>query len=214
MMRWSSMTEAVGRLIWPRGFQCLRCGCLSGGEAICSGCRAELNALICREMVESCGSALWHRGAARDLVLRLKFGCEADCASVLAGFMMETAALMELPPETVLTWVPMPDDRFRERGIDHAQLLCRAVAALLKLPVQPLLRRTGYRLHTQKGLNAHSRRKNLLGAFAAAGKISAPVLLIDDVYTTGATAFACTQALLEGGAPSVQVLTAARTPRK
>ena len=59
-----------------------------------------------------------------------------------------------------------------------------------------------------EGLNAAQRRKNLHGAFAAAARISTPVLLIDDVYTTGSTTETCAGALRAAGAPEVFVLTA------
>lgn len=56
--------------------------------------------------------------------------------------------------------------------------------------------------------NAAQRRKNLHGAFAATARISTPVLLIDDVYTTGSTTETCAGALRAAGAPEVFVLTA------
>ena len=75
------------------------------------------------------------------------------------------------------------------------------------MPYQPLLIRTR-ETATQQGLNAAQRRKNLHGAFAAAARISTPVLLIDDVYTTGSTTETCAGALRAAGAPEVFVLTA------
>lgn len=93
------------------------------------------------------------------------------------------------------------------RGIDHGRLLAEAFAQRRNLPCQPLLIRTR-ETATQQGLNAAQRRKNLHGAFAAAARISTPVLLIDDVYTTGSTTETCADALRAAGAPDVFVLTA------
>ena len=93
------------------------------------------------------------------------------------------------------------------RGIDHGRLLAEAFAQRRNLPYHPLLIRTR-ETATQQGLNAAQRRKNLHGAFAAAARISTPVLLIDDVYTTGSTTEICADALRAAGAPEVFVLTA------
>ena len=116
---------------------------------------------------------------------------------------------MKLPPDVVLTWVSMPKRRYLERGIDHGRLLCEAVGRRLNLPVQPLLERTG-KLHTQRGLTREERLRNLSGSMICNEEIKGPVLLIDDVLTTGATASACAETLMRAGAPAVYVLTATR----
>jgi ComF family protein len=104
--------------------------------------------------------------------------------------------------------------RERERGFNQAAVLGRALARLNDLPfdVWSLARN----LHTERhraGMDARARRESVEGAF----KVERPrlvegerVLLVDDVYTTGATASACALALKEAGALEVFVLTVAR----
>jgi len=207
--------RAMGRtaldFIWPEGVFCLSCQMLSRGEALCPACQKELHRL-CLDTEEDDESvffrAAWrHDGPARTLVLRLKHRNEAAAARVLAQGMAQAARRMALPPGTVLTWVPMPTRRQRMRGIDHGFCLASALGKELGLPVRPLLRRTRSTA-IQARLDRQQRRTNLLHAFGALEAIDFPVLLVDDVYTTGATANACTEALLAAGAPWVKVITA------
>ncbi len=189
---------------WPRGMACLCCGEASSGALLCEDCQRELDTL----RLPDDAAAVWqYEGCARQLVIGLKHRCMADCAEVLAEGMAGRIRLMDLPPDTVLTWVTMPDKRRRERGIDHGRTLCEAAAVRLHLPARQMLTRTRS-IHTQQGLNRAERLANLSGTFRCEGPIATPVLLIDDVTTTGATLQACSEALRRAGCPAVYVMTA------
>jgi len=110
------------------------------------------------------------------------------------------------PDAEVLTFVP-DGGRRRTRGYHPAEQLARALAAAWTLPCEPLLdRRGGGR---QRGLSRDERRRNVAHAFVARSGGARSVVLVDDVYTTGATAHAAAAAL--GG--RVEVVTFARTVR-
>ena len=113
--------------------------------------------------------------------------------------------------DAVVTYVPA-GRAAAKRGFDHAGLIARATADALGLASARLLvrAREGPR---QADVPLERRRENVAGRFAAK-LVARPVLLIDDVYTTGATAEACAVALTDAGAPSVDVLTWARTLRR
>ena len=110
--------------------------------------------------------------------------------------------------------VPLHADRERERGFNQAGVIARELARLSRLPLDE--HSVVRRLHTERhraGMDAKSRHQSVGDAFAVrhrdliAGK---RVLLVDDVFTTGATASACAKALIEVGADAVFVLTIAR----
>lgn len=207
-----ALGRLLGDLIWPQGVLCLACRRPSGGEHLCPACQQEMARLHLDEDYthdpQAFFRAVWkHDGAARALVLRLKHHNEAVAARVLAHSMAEAVHCMELPADTVLTWVPMPAKRRMTRGIDHGFCLASALGEELHLPVRPLLRRTRATA-AQARLDHQQRRMNLVNAFAALEEIHSPVLLVDDVYTTGATATVCTDALLAAGSPWVKVITA------
>ncbi len=209
MMRWLRVLEDV---LWPRGLKCLCCDDLSEGELLCPACRRELQGI--RLSPQNAGddlvrSVFRYDGKAKQLVLMLKMECVADAAEALAEEMAEAVKAMALPPDTVLTWVTMPERRRRERGIDHGRLLCLAVGKRTGIPVRQLIVRTG-RMHTQRGLTRSERMRNLSGTIACPERIATPVLLIDDVLTTGATASACASALMAAGSPSVYAVTATK----
>jgi predicted amidophosphoribosyltransferase len=114
------------------------------------------------------------------------------------------------PPDAVLTFVPSDPERRRLRGEHPAEALARALGARWQLDVAALLaRRPGNR---QRGLPYASRRANVRGAFSsrhAPGRI----VLVDDVYTTGATVNEAASALRRAGARHVEVVTFARAVR-
>jgi ComF family protein len=109
--------------------------------------------------------------------------------------------------------VPVPADRDRwlKRGHHAATGLAHELAARWDLPLEPLLARTRPSTR-QRGLDDAARRRNVRDAFRADAAPPA-VLLVDDVYTTGATVNAAASALRKAGARRVEVVTFARTIR-
>jgi predicted amidophosphoribosyltransferase len=111
----------------------------------------------------------------------------------------------------VVTFVPA-GRRARARGFDHAELIARATARSLRLPLKMLVVRAGDGPR-QADVPLDERRANVRRRFVAKPN-DGRVLLVDDVFTTGATAEACSLALLTAGAESVDVVTWARTLRR
>lgn len=210
LLRW------LDEVIWPRGLQCLCCDVNSEGQLLCPDCRKALTAMKLPENEqgdEGIRSVYRYDGIVRQLVYMLKLDCQTDAAEVLAEDMADAVRAMNLPENTVLTWVTMPELRRKKRGIDHGRELCEAVARRVDRPVRQLLVRVGNG-HTQRGLNREKRLKNIARSIRCDQQIDVPVLMIDDVLTTGATASVCAEALRRAGAPQVFVLTACRVVLK
>jgi predicted amidophosphoribosyltransferase len=134
----------------------------------------------------------------------------------LRGLAREAGALVAevvvRPRAYTITFVPPDVDRVLKRGHNPAEGLARALEASWRLPVVALLERTGQSL-PQRGLSLADRRRNVRGAFQPRGPAPARVALVDDVYTSGATATAAASALRKAGARHVEVITFARAVR-
>ena len=119
-------------------------------------------------------------------------------AAVRFGERIRTAGIQRIVP------VPIHSSRLRKRGFNQAGELADRLSKELQIPAARLLLRVK-KTDPQKGLGAGGRLKNLEQAFLAlpeAGSFER-VLLVDDIYTTGSTAEACTRALLKAGVKKV-----------
>jgi predicted amidophosphoribosyltransferase len=116
------------------------------------------------------------------------------------------------PDASALTFVPPDRDRNLRRGYHPAARLAHELGERWELPVVPLLARSGSS-RRQRGLALKARRGNVAGVFRAPGTAPTTVALVDDVYTSGATANAAASALRKAGARRVDVVTFARAVR-
>jgi predicted amidophosphoribosyltransferase len=131
----------------------------------------------------------------------------------LAGVVADlVAAVVPRPPARSITFVPPDGERSLRRGHHPAQRLAEELGRRWELPAVALLGRTG-RIERQRGLTLAARRRNVRGAFRPMGRAPPAVVLVDDVYTSGATANAAASALRRAGARSVEVVTFARAVR-
>lgn len=211
---------------------CAACGDPSDGE-LCETC-AEQVAVLSAPMCDRCGApARADRDAcpcadlmgfrrarslvvfaqpARSMTLALKRRARRESVDAVGSLLAALAVREGLgPDDAVVTFVPAGRTATR-RGFDHAELIARSTAAHLRLPAGRLLVRA-HEGPRQADVRMSERRANVAERFRARAVVR-PVLLVDDVFTTGATAEACAVALRRAGAPAVDVLTWARTLRR
>jgi predicted amidophosphoribosyltransferase len=153
-------------------------------------------------------AAVGYDAAARRLVHAWKERGLRRLATEAAQLVAERLARPEVD---ALTFVPADRSRRLERGHNPAERLALELAALWELPCLPLLERT--RGGRQRGSTAAERR-TVRGAFRATGQAPRKVAVVDDVYTTGATAAAVATALRAAGARRVEAVAFARALRR
>jgi predicted amidophosphoribosyltransferase len=148
-----------------------------------------------------------YRGEGRAVVAAVKF--RGDCGPLpwVARVLVDQLASSAPSAPALVTWVPATASHRRARGVDGTELLARAVAAELGRPVRRLLRRGPG--PPQVGRDAVARRSG--PDLDCPEALTGPVLVVDDVVTTGGTATAAGRALRAAGATSVWFAAIART---
>jgi ComF family protein len=191
---------------------CWKCGVLAPGavpeekrvEVCCRRCDAEPFTAA-----RACGA---YEGALRASVLFLKR--EPHVATRLARLLFDTQRREPLGSATRIVPVPLHPERLRERGFNQAAMLGHALAERAHLPLDEWsLVRTVHIERHRAGMDSRARRETVESAFQVRRTRLVEgerILLIDDVFTTGATVSACASALKEAGAQDVFVLTVAR----
>ena len=182
---------------------CPRCGAPLGGHAACAECRGSMFAFSAAR----CAATL-EPPVSRAVVL-LKDGGERRYAGVLAELLAGCAGGW-LDPEDVLVPVPASPSAVRRRGFDHAADIARELGRCVDLPVLRPLRST--RGADQRALGRSDRFANRQGAFEVDGACGLrQAVLVDDVFTTGATFDAAARALTGAGVTRVRALAVARS---
>ncbi len=161
-------------------------------------------------------------GSVRELVHQFKYGKDISLRGALGDLLQRALQDPRLQKEDLRGWclVPVPLHRIREheREFNQSWELCRQLARRTGIPALQVLRRK-HHTDKQSRLTRAQRLENLRGAFALRRGFQGPesplkngkVLLVDDVFTTGATTDACARVLRrEGGAQKVVVIAVAR----
>ena len=192
---------------------CWKCGSPTKG-GIANGKREQVRCHRCDQnsftAARACGL---YAGALRASVLALKR--EPYISPRLEKLLIETQTRSPLYGSTLIVPVPLHPRREKARGFNQAAVLAHKLAKTTRLPLDELsLVRTSHSDRHRAGMDAKGRRETVEKAFVVryprliAGEC---VLLVDDVFTTGATVSSCASALLAAGAKEVFVLTIART---
>lgn len=189
------------------------------GDPACDrcGCPGVLDVSAC----PNCREKTWHfdrlivpwpfGGEVQDLLHGLKYEGKTYVAPVLAEAIAERIRQVGYDKNSVVVPVPLHAARLRERGYNQSRLLAAGIARTLGLTTRLALRRVRP-TETQTELGLEERVRNVDGAFRVrknhwvAGQ---PILLVDDVCTTGSTVNACASVLLAAGAAGVTVVAAA-----
>jgi len=196
------------------------------GEPCCAGCGEPFDhdpgpgarcgaCLRDRPMIDGMGAAVAYGDIARRIALKLKYAGRPGLAETIARQMIRL-----VPPGGDAIVAPVPLHRWRiwRRGYNQSALIARAIASKQRLQLELDLVQRRRATPILRGMGPAARAKAVRGAFAVAperreGLKGRSVLLIDDVYTTGATANACARALKRAGAADVRLICWARVLR-
>lgn len=218
------MQDTLINLIFPH--YCCACGKI--GALLCDRCRNDIISdgygmcVICRLPVQStealCKSChasysrAWcvaaHEGSIRRLISDFKFE-RVKAAGQLLGSLLADAT-PELPADVTIVPVPTVAQHIRQRGYDHCALIARSFADAKKVQYAEVLSRQSSA--TQRGAGRRDRLTQAKNAFAVARPVTGTVVLVDDVFTTGATLRYAAEKVREAGASDVWIAIVSREP--
>lgn len=227
-------------LLFPPDIKCLVCGCELDGEnsvnGFCNSCYAKMQFIvnpcaICGDTMHNeniicvnCKnrkttyfynntSVFEYSGIIKNLIVSAKFDGKRYLAKSMAKFMADSFNFNKFKCD-IITFVASGTKRTKQRGYNLSELIATEFAKLVNLPTLATLVRV--KESEQKDKTFSERQKNISGAFETAPNLNLKgknVLLIDDVYTTGATMNECARVLKLAGANEVFGLTFAHTPK-
>jgi ComF family protein len=165
-----------------------------------------------KRVIERNWSLFAYNHSMKTLLHEIKFQGKRALLNLFLKSMFEFADSGELSAFDCLIPVPLDAKRLWERGFNQSEALASMLGSALQTPVRKELRKSRVTL-PQSSLDRRRRLENLDGSFYVpnpARVLGRRVLLVDDIYTTGATADECARTLLAAGADSVHCFTLAR----
>ncbi|HET7269832.1 MAG TPA: ComF family protein [Rubrobacter sp.] len=225
---YESYVASLADLFYPQ--RCVGCGRRSSdvlcrtcfdalplvGHPVCGRCGlpTAFETFVCEQCknvdfgFESARAPLKYDGVGKEIVHALKYrGYKRVVEKLAAPLMLQV--LDETRFDAVVP-VPLHRSRLRKRGFNQAELLAHGVAEKINATVSDTLK-VVRSTRDQVELSAAQRRANVAGAYSARKSICGKVLLVDDVFTTGATMSACAGTLVRAGANEVHALSLCRT---
>lgn len=195
-------TKCSEKLDWIKGATCRTCGGplseFAEGE-VCYNCEKQVSYL------SDCEACFGYSGLGKDLIMDLKYNRKTYLGIPLAEMLGDVIGASYAYAFDIIVSVPLHRKRLAQRGFNQMDLVGEPLSVKLAVPYvgAALVRSTN--TPRLKNLDRHDRKEVMEGLFSAKKEcvLGKRVLLIDDIYTTGATMNACAKALLEAGALNV-----------
>lgn len=187
---------------YPREPLCLRCGCeiTDAEQELCADCSSHTRSYV------KGFPAMKYQYPLDESIAAFKYHNEREHAVFYANEIVRRhgKALLGLGIDTMIP-IPVHKKKLQKRGYNQAEVLAAALSDRLSIPVETELLVRAVNTEPQKSLDPEHREQNLKKAFQCTKKSVSykKVLLVDDIYTTGATIEACTKCLHAAGIPEV-----------
>ena len=218
-MRPSDLKENIrffADTLMPGPYQCYLCDeeDMIGEDGLCETCRAKLKYLpdpTCLQPLDGITVGLQYSDEISSAVMRFKKNAQTE----YAGFFTQYLSVPDDWHADILVPVPMHPLRKWMRGFNHTELLASYLSKATGIPYSTkLLFKTRFSFEQKRITDPAERRKNMRGSFTADPHVKGlRIVLIDDVFTTGATVYECAKTLKTAGAAKVY-LSAVTSPSR
>lgn len=211
--------DCILQVIYPTDEKCILCGeDINEDDLICNKC--EKNIKFCYDIFKveqgnnkvDCYSASYYSGAMMNLILNLKYKSDFRAGEVIAKYMVNLIKCKNIEFD-VIAYIPMTKVSLKKRGYNQSEYLARIIGNEMNLPIIHCLQKIK-QTKDQIGLSGNERWNNVSGSFRVINKDSVKnkkILLVDDVITTGATAFCSACELMKFEAKKIIILTGAKS---
>tara|TARA_Y100000588_G_C14134494_1_gene873176 strand:+ start:188 stop:928 length:741 start_codon:yes stop_codon:yes gene_type:complete len=200
--RYDLCDVCIDQISWVKGKTCKACGGplpQSYPQEICYNCMKKINYFT---QVEAC---FLYDGLGKQLIMDLKYNRKTYLGQSLANMMYDVASTCFAEPIDLVVSVPLHKKRLAERGFNQMDLVGEPLSEKLEVQYNPEALIRNVNTPRLKNLDRKKRMDIMETAFLAQQSyvLGKRVLIIDDIYTTGATMNACAKVLLEAGALNV-----------
>lgn len=210
--------ECIFEVIYDGKSHCIICERYLEESGLCDECKRyivlshNVYTMRCLDKLVNCYSAAYYTGTMMELIRRLKYKSDFKSGEIIAYYMKDRIRNFIYDIDFI-TYVPMTKKSLKLRGYNQSKFLCNLLSKEFNIPVINCLTKTK-ETKDQIGLSQKQRWENMRDCFKIKKSQmlkNKKVLLVDDVFTTGSTAYFCSYELIKCGVEKINILTAAKS---